>query len=454
MPKKVQRKRNSMSVDGGSSSSSNSSNSSSSSKKKKKKSPKKSPQKLPEQLPTQQLPTQPPIVTTIINVPKPKSFKERFDTITEEIGRKINPSFMKVWDKLVTDKKTGVIAASHKTSKSAINYIYERQQIADSLFKAAINFQSRVREDGTPRSTDQLSDESGSMYDPTNPKDFPGAGSRFNKKLLNLLDGIFEENEIEENLITLLKHHRGRMEYRQKMTDYYAAKLSQIRASRDGGSSSSSSTSTTTTSTSKRKRGGRNDNNSSSEEPPKKKRVRLRMPKMKPSNQIGVFTPKTLKKAFQIRDEMISEVIVKWGLFDYNHMMAARQIEAKYFKREIEPGLIFGKFFGRFFSSKMADELIPRIKNEKKDDPEYSILPIIARDLKHVKGHLSFMQVRRDIRGKRGGDNWQIHEYTNPPQGKLNNTNHDLNFDDAGSSSITNSRNSRGNRSYNNIRDV
>ena len=34
-----------------------------------------------------------------------------------------------------------------------------------------------------------------------------------------------------------------------------------------------------------------------------------------------------------------------------------------------------------FFSSKMADELIPRIKNEKKDDPEYSILPIIARDL-------------------------------------------------------------------------
>ena len=454
MPKKVQRKRNSMSVDGGSSSSSNSSNSSSSSKKKKKKSPKKPPQKLPEQLPTQQLPTQPPIVTTIINVPKPKSFKERFDTITEEIGRKINPSFMKVWDKLVTDKKAGVLAASHKTSKSATNYIYERQKIADSLFKAAINFQSRVREDGTPRSTDQLSDESGSMYDPTNPKDFPGAGSRFNKKLLNLLDGIFEENEIEEKLITLLKHHRGRMEYRQKMTDYYAAKLSQIRASRDGGSSSSSSTSTTTTSTSKRKRGGRNDNNSSSEEPPKKKRVRLLMPKMKPSKQIGVFTPKTLEKAFQIRDEMISEVIVKWGLFDYNHMMAARQIEAKYFKREIEPGLIFGKFFGRFFSSKMADEVIPRIRNEKKDDPEYSILPIIARDLKHVKGHLSFMQVRRDIRGKRGGDNWQIHEYTNPPQGKLNNTNHDLNFDDGGSSSITNSRNSRGNRSYNNIRDV
>ena len=112
------------------------------------------------------------------------------------------------------------------------------------------------------------------------------------------------------------------------------------------------------------------------------------------------------------------------------------------------------KFFGRFFSSKMADELIPRIKNEKKEDPEYSILPIIARDLKHVKGHLSFMQVRRDIRGKRGGDNWQIHEYTNPQQGKLNNTNHDLNFDDGGSSSITNSRNSRGNRSYNNIRDV
>ena len=54
---------------------------------------------------------------------------------------------------------------------------------------------------------------------------------------------------------------------------------------------------------------------------------------------------------------------------------------------------------------------IDDIKNEKKDDPEYSILPIIARDLKHVKGHLSFMQVRRDIRGKRGGDNWQIHEY-------------------------------------------
>ena len=39
-------------------------------------------------------------------------------------------------------------------------------------------------------------------------------------------------------------------------------------------------------------------------------------------------------------------IVVKWGLFDYNHMMAARQIEAKYFKREIEPGLIFGKFFG------------------------------------------------------------------------------------------------------------
>ena len=46
-----------------------------------------------------------------------------------------------------------------------------------------------------------------------------------------------------------------------------------------------------------------------------------------------------------------------------------------------------------------------------KNDPDYKIMPIIARDLKHSKGHFAFSSIERNIRGKGPGDNWTIREY-------------------------------------------
>ncbi len=368
------------------------------------------------------------------------NFTRRTEKYLVDLSRKQNPGAMNTWEKIVSDLNKGLIEFSKLTGKNSKTYDEQRQRMADQLFKIALNFQRRTRDDKAkqPISHEHLCNEAGGQV---NLDDRTAIGSTiFNNKLLNLVEGIFEEEAIEDRLIDLLKIHRARMIYKQKVKDYYGAKIAAIRAEENNTRSTRGrvnvdtyDTTTTTTSDSaaektlnKRKR----DSLSSSSSSKKQKKIpKPRFPRME--NTVGLYTPEFLAKAHAIRSELMGEVIVKWGFFDYKHMMAARQIEAGYYNREIEPGLKFGKFCGRFFSSKFEETILPRIRKEKKLDPDFKILPIVARDTKHAKGYLSFKSVERDIRGKRGGNNWQIKDLNTDLKGHLDD---DFNDDSNGTS--------------------
>lgn len=293
------------------------------------------------------------------------------DSFLDEVRFQVQPHLLNTWSQIVCNKDKGLIAVSKKYTKAMRLAEPTRQQIADSCFKSALNFQKRTREASIAKDTINI--ESSSV-------------KSFNNKMLCLLEGILPEDEIENSLIEMLRLHRSR-------------KLMSVSQNLGNGSSRPKSnkrirTDVMTPLASKRS----NDRNNGSQ------------------REILIYNRDAYEKAEQIRNEMMAEIILKWGLWDYKHMIAARRIEAKHMRRMVAPKLSFEKFTGgRFFSVTLERKYVPKLKDEMREMPDYKIMPIIARELKHIKGHFSFSSIERDIKGKGPGDNWTVRPYTPLP---------------------------------------
>ena len=293
----------------------------------------------------------------------------------DEIRFQVQPHLLNTWKLITTDEEKGLVSVSQKYTKAMRRDEPTRQRIADACFKASINFQKRSRESSVPKTPVKRKD---------GPKNAPS-------KMLNLMESLFEEADIEDYLIEMLRIHRGRK---------------------------------TTTNGSLNQLGDNNDSDGDSLGTKRRKRIRKDVmaplssrkssdEKSGSSRDILIYSKDAFRKAGEIRNEMIAEIILKWGLWDYKHMIAARKIEAKHMKRQLEPKLTFEKFCGgRFFTCNLEKKYVPQMREQKKLDPDFKVMPIIARDLKHAKGHFSFSSIERDIRGKGPGDNWTIREYT------------------------------------------
>ena len=299
----------------------------------------------------------------------------KVNSFLEEIRFQVQPHLLNTWKLIVTDEEKGLASVSQKYTKAMRRDEPTRQKIADACFKASINFQKRSREASVPKT-------------PVKKKDVPKNAP---SKILNLMEALFEESDIEDYLIEMLRIHRGRKTTANSTSNHFG-----VSTDENGDSLGS------------------------------KRCKRIRKDVMAPlssrksveekngsSRDILIYSKDAFRKAGEIRNEMMAEIILKWGLWDYKHMIAARRIEAKHMKRQLEPKLNFEKFCGgRFFTCTLEKKIVPKMREQKKLDPDFKVMPIIARDLKHAKGHFSFSSIERDIRGKGPGDNWTIREYT------------------------------------------
>eukprot|EP00944_MAST-04C_sp_MAST-4C-sp1_P008543 g8543.t1 len=313
-----------------------------------------------------------------------------------------HPHLLNVWDKLITDEESGLLCMSQKTSKSTKCSEETRQRIADSLFIASINFQKRKRKESVRTSAYQLRTERGKTID------LHSEQKILNYKILNLLEGVFEEDKIENRLIEMIKIHRGRVHFRAKVRDNIREKL----ARQESNTEISSGETDGSAGNSKRSRIVCDGDEAQDDPVVKKQKLSANRMICRQSKDLSIYSKDLLRKAEDIRHEMLAEIILKWGLYDAKHMKAARRIETKHMKRLVVPKLTLEKFYGgRFFPRVIETKYIPQLRQEKKMDPNYTVIPIVARDLKHVKGHFSFSSIERDIRNKPPADNWTIREY-------------------------------------------
>ena len=288
------------------------------------------------------------------------------NSFLEDIRYTVSPHLLNIWKLIVCDEERGLISVSRKYTKAMRRDEAKRQQLAEACFKAAINFQKRSREQTVPIIPTNLETEA--------------AKKNVNARMLSLMEGLLPSDDIEDALIDMLKLHRSRKHLKERKDANGASKSKRIRQDIMA--------------------------------PMTSKRHREDDQKSDNSREILIYTTEAYKKAEIVRNEMMAEIILKWGLFDYKHMIAARRIEAKHMKRLLEPKLTFEKFCGgRFFTVLLERQFIPKLREQKKNDPDYKIMPIIARDLKHSKGHFAFSSIERNIRGKGPGDNWTIREY-------------------------------------------
>ena len=213
---------------------------------------------------------------------------------------------LNTWKLIVTDEEKGLASVSQKYTKAMRRDEPTRQKIADACFKASINFQKRSREASVPKNPVKKKD---------GPKNAPS-------KILNLMEALFEESDIEDYLIEMLRIHRGRKTTANSTSNHF---------------------------------GGNNDDNGDSLGSKRCKRIRKDVmaplssrksveEKNGSSRDILIYSKDAFRKAEEIRNEMMAEIILKWGLWDYKHMIAARRIEAKHMKRQLEPKLNFEKF--------------------------------------------------------------------------------------------------------------
>ena len=308
---------------------------------------------------------------------------------------------LNTWDKLITDEESGLLRVSQKTSKSTKYSEARRQRIADSLFRASINFQKRKRRESALTSVHQLRTERGKIIDVSSEQKI------LNYKILNLLEGIFEEDNIENRLIEMIKIHRGRVQFRAKAKEHIREKITTPQDMNTSGDNDASRASN-----SKRPRIVCDGDETRDYQAVKKQKLSANNSTCRQSKDLFIYSKDLLRKAENIRHEMLAEIILKWGLYDAKHMKAARRIETKHMKRLLRPKLTLEKFYGgRFFPRAIETKYIPHLREEKKLDPNYTVVPIVARDLKHLKGHFSFSSIERDIRNKPPADNWTIREY-------------------------------------------
>ena len=164
-------------------------------------------------------------------------------------------------------------------------------------------------------------------------------------KILNLMEALFEESDIEDYLIEMLRIHRGRKTTANSTSNHF---------------------------------GVSNDENGDSLGSKRCKRIRKDVmaplssrksveEKNGSSRDILIYSKDAFRKAGEIRNEMMAEIILKWGLWDYKHMIAARRIEAKHMKRQLEPKLNFEKFCGgRFFTCTLEKKLSRKCESRKR----------------------------------------------------------------------------------------